>query len=723
MSKVKSKYLEEASVEKLVESFNFFVPEIQREYVWGENYHQILDSFFSDLKDAKKTLKQSGDLKQKINELTEKGQFQEIQKLLSQNEEPDPMNIGFLYSYKPGYRLEGFPENDNYNDVYIIDGQQRLTTLFLTLFYHSIKEGRKNEFLEMFRYDKNISTVSFDYRVRNLTHEFIVELLDKIDNVDDFRTIRTSNWFLEEYASDPTVRAIVKAFSILEENFEDESDEYFNFLKQKIVFWHFKTDKTDQGEELYITMNSRGKQLEENETIRAKLFENIDSKSELIWSEKWEEWQDFFWINRDQTKEFSSADEGFNEFLKCISALEAYKKGTKDHFLRFEEPIYASKILEFISLKSIEAHVNSLIYLFKNKNSYKEKYSSANWVESCLDYLYSLIFSTNTNWFVRHDDDKRAGEYRKMVFVWSILLYLESIDLDDENIDTVFRVLRIYWLRYNNHDRSVSKISERVNEISIDNPWSLSVSDDEKAKHEFLEKKIKADDIREFEEIIWKIEDHPLNLNGYQVGLQNITHLVDFNIEPTTDDLNSINTKFRKLFSSESGSKSLTTILLFRGEFYRRKSPYYYANWDMSNWRRIIRDLDSPNNVFKTFFSEYNAESLNDILKKEKKEFALEHKDTILSTKKYISFNTLRETLCTYALIISDIWKHGRYIADYTVQDADENYLCEYEKNHELYNTKGDFRGYGHEFLWDMTLDNYPLIDLKHEIKRLISEK
>lgn len=105
-------------------------------------------------------------------------------------------------------------------------------------------------------------------------------------------------------------------------------------------FWHFKTEKTNQGEELYITMNSRGKQLEENETVRAKLFEQISDDAQSKWSEKWENWQDYF----GKIKVKIDTNDGFNEFFKCIAGLESYLKGCKD-FVPDSSLIYDSHLL------------------------------------------------------------------------------------------------------------------------------------------------------------------------------------------------------------------------------------------------------------------------------------------------------------------------------------------------------------------------------------------
>lgn len=40
------KSMEEVSIKELIKDYNLIVPEIQREYVWGLNFQNILDTFF-----------------------------------------------------------------------------------------------------------------------------------------------------------------------------------------------------------------------------------------------------------------------------------------------------------------------------------------------------------------------------------------------------------------------------------------------------------------------------------------------------------------------------------------------------------------------------------------------------------------------------------------------------------------------------------------------------
>jgi uncharacterized protein with ParB-like and HNH nuclease domain len=715
----KNKFMEELSVEELIEGLNFFVPEIQREYVWGYNEREILDVFLTDLIEGKQSESAITDLSAKISELSKLGKFEEIKQLVESKGNVKPMNIGFLYSYEPNYRMEHFPESDYNKDVYLIDGQQRLTTLFILLFYLSIKEERKEEFCDMFRFNSSLESVAFDYRVRNLTHNFFINMINNINSLDEVTSVKNSTWFLIEYSKDPTVFAVVKALEKINEYFENKEDSYFDFLKTQVKFWHFKTEKTDQGEELYITMNSRGKQLEDNETIRAKLFENIPREDELEWSEEWEKWQDFFWQHRDRDRLNSSSDHGFNEFLICIAGFESLLSKSDD-FIALNDPIYASRILNFITLEKIKKYFKSFTFLIENYESFKNGYEYAEWLPECISFTKDLIFRNNTNWFVNYDDDLRARERRHMVFMWSVFHFLNSFEFLNNKVNEIYRLLRIYWLRYNNHDRSVKSLIERCNYFVENGIWSHSISDDEESKHSFLLQQHDDYELRKFESALWKLEDHPLNINGYQVQNQNITHLIDFSDDLSLDTIISTTSRFQALFGKDktSGSKKLSTTLLYFGFNAMQRTPYYYDNWDFNSWRRIIRDLDSKDTlVFKTFFNLFQGGNLKEILAHKKEEFILENMDNIEKANSKIECDSLIDCVRYYALVAPDLWKKGRNIAEseYLPNESMTTY-----ESRALFNTKGNFRGYGHTEFYELL--EKPIDEAILDIKKMLKD-
>ena len=170
--------LQEVSVEEILHHYNLIVPEIQREYVWGYNINNIVDIFINDIVEGKSTKDVGIQLKKEnlqnmIDSPDMPVEAKEALKIAidQMSDSSLAMNIGFLYSYRPGY---GDGSKDR--DLYLIDGQQRFTTLFLLLFYFAIKENRESDFMHLFKINISNGSLGFDYRVRNLTHHFFVEL-------------------------------------------------------------------------------------------------------------------------------------------------------------------------------------------------------------------------------------------------------------------------------------------------------------------------------------------------------------------------------------------------------------------------------------------------------------------------------------------------------------------------------------------------------------------
>ena len=223
------------------------------------------------------------------------------------------MNIGFLYSYRPFYQTNSA---SNKEDLYLIDGQQRFTTLFLMLVATASRvKNLQDEFRSLWQ---NTEGVAFDYKVRDLTHDFLNRLLEKYDGTDFGTTI----FYHRRDALDPSIKNMISTLNEWQkhldneiknsENAEEIIVKYYYFLMDDVRFWHFKTEKTSQGEELYITMNARGCRLAKNETVRAEM--DMDP----VQSKKWETVKDFFWTHRHER---TDEEKGMDEFCKWLDIL------------------------------------------------------------------------------------------------------------------------------------------------------------------------------------------------------------------------------------------------------------------------------------------------------------------------------------------------------------------------------------------------------------------
>lgn len=560
--------MQEASVQELILQYNLIVPEIQREYVWGFNDYNILDTFITDIKEG---YKQSKEVNSEVNiqiealknllisadEQTRKSLTKVLEDLTNK---VNPLNIGFLYSYRPDY----YVFNDRNDDVYLIDGQQRFTTLFLMLFYLAIKENKVENFTSLFRFDKKTEYLAFDYRVRTLTHNFFIDLISNTKSIDDLLNIRSKNWFLSNYDNDVTVQSIVGkdskeiingVFSILDNYFKKDDNSYFEYVKNHIKFWHFKTEETSQGEELYITMNSRGQQLADNETIRARLFDDDSVKAnQLEWSEKWELWQDFFWKHRNKKNKEITADEGFNEFLRWVQIIkmtesqEVVIDDDNEDALDKKDIINVIKWgkgkklnINYLQLSEIENYFKAVKYLFVD---FREEVKT---IEGNYE-SYSKFDLIDINWLSPSENSiEQIDSFRLL----PILYYCKIRITSNQKIDvlTLFRIIRYFYnlrrdttvfktanMQTINGLKLVSKLNLDDDITSIldkDNISTSLLNKEEKLKFEIFNKSTNR---FKTEDLFWRAEE----INQNKGEIKHIINFISKSLENENDDFDLI---------------------------------------------------------------------------------------------------------------------------------------------------------------------------------------
>jgi hypothetical protein len=187
-----------------------------------------------------------------------------------------------------------------------IDGQQRLTTLFLIYFYVSLED----RFLEEFK--------NFTYEIRSSSRDFINALVKnwqdlKKDNIK--KQIVNSNWFFNAWFKDPTIKAILNAFKVIEKYFKDVRLEDLNNIEFKFL----DLEEFNLDEELYVKMNARGKPLNNFQNFKAEFEKRVKPYPEFD-----NEWLDFFW---KRTK--THAEENFYEFLLFLAEMIYYENNTE----------------------------------------------------------------------------------------------------------------------------------------------------------------------------------------------------------------------------------------------------------------------------------------------------------------------------------------------------------------------------------------------------------
>lgn len=676
MSSKQKAFLKEENLLTLLSQNNFIIPEIQREYVWGSN-EKVITKFLKELKS-------------KIGNGC-------LHCFLPEGD--TRINIGFLYSYKPDYVKV---QNDRFLDENLIDGQQRFTTLFLLTFYFALKENRKNDFLSLIRYDD--SSMSFDFKVRDLTKRFLLEFVEKTNTIEEIQVVEKQTWFLKDYKDDLSINAMIKTLGYISKVYDCDT-KYYNHLLNNIVFWHFKTEVTSEGEELYITMNARGEDLADNEITKAALM--LDGKDLVNSGQKWEEWQHLFWKNRDKNRTTQSADFGFNSFINCISGLENYLRVDGGSFSIFE-------VENLLSINNIEQYIKAIQYVVNNSKFFKSKYDYENgvdnWVDNCILDIWSIFNKNDTDWFVDYTDKNKGTEQNKMIFIWSWLLYLKEVPEEITDIDEVFRMLRFFYIRYKNNSRSVSSLKETITLIkengifdtikqssdSLNNEEESVIKNSYRTKNELLKyrylSQLKNENhvsLLKAERTIWEIEDHPLNLEGADLKSLNSSHLINYGKIPSIKELELVKEKLYGLFPVKTdkkidyvNAKKLRVILFWYGSYWQKKWSSYYWKYNFGEWKRIIRDLDSDNSAFCLFFDDLKkSDSLESLMDKKVLDFNVDFntEDELLVFKWYAS--KLKESM----------WDQKHFIAKDHFKHPNQDYY--FPKFRELVNIKGNFNG------------------------------
>lgn len=166
-----------------------------------------------------------------------------------------------------------------------LDGQQRLTTLFLMHWYLAAR-------LE--KLDVARAWLQFRYATRPSAELFTRELVDTENAPDgDFEGkcpkewIRDQPWYLFSWRHDPTVKSMLTMLDAIHSRLRHFTRDQLELgwaaltspdAEPVIGFYYLPIDDMPSGEDLYIKMNSRGKPLTSWESLKARL-EKVMSKA------------------------------------------------------------------------------------------------------------------------------------------------------------------------------------------------------------------------------------------------------------------------------------------------------------------------------------------------------------------------------------------------------------------------------------------------------------
>ena len=476
------------TLKELLDKYSVVIPQLQRDYAQGRDEAKELRERF---------------LSQILHVLRGEGR----------------LNLDFVYGYDKAL-------SPNHHPIfYPLDGQQRLTTLWLLHWYLLPSESLAEEREWLLR---------FSYRTRSSSTRFC-QLLVEHAVVDgsrlDVAAIKDQPWYRQSYNADATITAMLGTLRTIKG---------LVALEERVALWErlrhqraltfdvidIKGEEFRLTDELYIKMNARGKQLTSFECYKADLTQALRKlddlgkpwpykKGQLSYADYFafkvdNEWLDLFYnggidgldermygfiqniaklcffLDPENAKKNVNAftySDGVNVFLipdnakRLISILDLFeriqaKQPLRDFFatltpsIRFsEEGRKEDPAPVDLFRESCDKNASVNLVLLLALSHYMEKYQLVEATEELQDYLRVL---RNLLWGVRQLDKMR---YESNVRINSLLTYwswIESLASQEQVLDAVKSSGEVFLKKKKENGKetkSKSKLHQRVDFI------------------------------------------------------------------------------------------------------------------------------------------------------------------------------------------------------------------------------------------------------------------
>lgn len=279
---------------KLINDYRIDIPIIQRDYAQGRNVDKIPEIRRDFLKSLYNAI----------------------------NNEKTSLDFDFVYG--------SVEENGSTKKLLPLDGQQRLTTLFLLHWYLANKEGKINEIkgiLSRFSYETRITSRDFCFSLIEKGVDFKdIDMQNNDAKISDL--IKDACWFYMSWAKDPTIKAMLVMLDDIHKEFKN-TENCFEKLKRDIdsnppvTFRFLELENFGLTDNLYIKMNARGKSLTDFENFKAKFSQILNEyypEKLLNYSMKIDNgWTDIFWKYKE-TKT-NTIDNPFMRYMYFITEM------------------------------------------------------------------------------------------------------------------------------------------------------------------------------------------------------------------------------------------------------------------------------------------------------------------------------------------------------------------------------------------------------------------
>ncbi len=514
----------------------------------------------------------------------------------------DVLELDFIY----GYTKTTSNEDDTKQEVfYPLDGQQRLTTLFLLYWFIAVKEGKLEQ--------ASKTLALFTYETRHSSRIFCSELVKYMPEDIDIpikKSIKNQRWFFTAWTNDPTIESMLNMLTAIQEKVEkfELVDVWDRLVSDDapIVFHLLPTDKLGLPDDLYIKMNSRGKELTDFEYFKVRFSELLKNPYKDKFDQKIDqEWSDLFWdlYKNEEVKNIArKVDNAFLRFFRYITDIIIAKTN-----MDISEELDEFEIFE--SVYSIEENVIfifNILDLFVSNNKFNPNFFSSVFYIDKNDYNISktriFFINSDVNLFkkssVAYDAKQRNNPFS---IGEQLLLYACIVHLQQETSDFDDRIRRVRNLVSNSEDtvrkENMNSLLNSVFEIvvsgslSTDSKFNKTQQNEEIQKEEFIKQN------PEMLDTINLLEDHHL--------LQGCTAIFNFNLQ-----LHKFTRKFYDIFTTDCEYILISRALFTFGDYSQKVSwKRFIGNSNQTTWRDLFTpsirrgDFQNTKKVLNEFLS------------------------------------------------------------------------------------------------------------------------
>lgn len=200
-----------------------------------------------------------------------------------------PYVLGLLYGY-------AHPAGSRH--IHVIDGQQRLTVLYLML--GMLYRRTPQPWLKRLLINDSDGEPKLVYQARREALYFISDLVANFFLNRDGRLsqLERSSWYYASYDADTTVRSLISAIHSIDTEFESvtnlDFDDFAHYVAEELTFMYCALPDSQAAQRMFITINTTGEPLTIAQLLRAKTIAEHPARALEI-GRFWTEMEDFFW--------------------------------------------------------------------------------------------------------------------------------------------------------------------------------------------------------------------------------------------------------------------------------------------------------------------------------------------------------------------------------------------------------------------------------------------